>query len=171
MRRFRFEYGASPLHLIAVLAAFAVAGYGAIQLLNRLEPVGIISWFAGAIVAHDFLLLPLYSALGLVAYAIARAGLVHPPRVAALNHVRVPAVLSGLLFLVWFPLILGLNAPKFEEASGRTADGYLTRWLIITAALFALSGLVYAVRLWRAKWRPYAEPRPRGEAREPPPPT
>lgn len=158
MRRFRFEYGASPFHLVAVVAAFTLVGYGALQLLNRLDPKGIITWFGGAIVVHDFVFLPLYSAVGLLVYAIARLGLLEPPRVAALNHFRVPAVLSGVLFLVWFPLILGLSGPAFEAAAGRTTDGYLARWLIITGALFAVSGAIYALRLARARRRPSAEP-------------
>jgi len=32
-----------------------------------------------------------------------------------------------------------------EGVSGRTPDGALEAWLLITAALFAISGMVYAV--------------------------
>lgn len=155
MKRFRYEYGASPLHLVAVAIGFAIAGYGALRLIELLEPAAIVPWFFGAIVAHDLILLPLYSAVGLIAYAIARGGLAAPPRVAALNHVRVPAVLAALVFLVWFPLILALDEEAYAGATGQTTAGFLGRWLLITAALFAGSALLYVVRLSRARWRPY----------------
>ena len=54
-----------------------------------------VLWFAGAIVLHDLLLLPLYSALGVVAGRRARArGAAHAAcAIAALNHLRIPALL------------------------------------------------------------------------------
>ena len=35
---------------------------------------------------------------------------------------------------------------SFARVSGLTYDGYLARWLLITAALFAISGVAYLVR-------------------------
>ena len=65
MARFRRRYGASPLHLVAFLASFAVTGLAVKGWLD--EPAisirYILIWFVGAIIAHDLLLLPLYSAL------------------------------------------------------------------------------------------------------------
>jgi hypothetical protein len=151
MRRFRYEYGAGPLHLLVAIAGLAVAGYGLYRALELVPPVSFLAWFVGGIVGHDFILLPIYSGIGLAAWAIARLGLVDAPRVAALNHVRVPAAISGLIFVVWFPLILGLGGATFEGATGRTTDGYLERWLAITAGLFAVSAVLYAVRVWRAR--------------------
>jgi hypothetical protein len=60
--------------------------------------------------------------------------------------VRVPALLSGLLALVFFPLMLGLGDSTYHAASARHAHGYLSRWLAISGALFAISALAYAVR-------------------------
>ena len=53
-------YGASPLHLLALLASFALAGYAAAQLVPS-RPAGVAVWFAGAVVGHDLVLMPLYS--------------------------------------------------------------------------------------------------------------
>ena len=70
-------------------------------------------------------------------------------RIAALSHVRVPALLSGLALLVWFPLILGLDPEVFERAAGTSNDVFFERWLMLTAALFAGSALVLALRARR----------------------
>lgn len=180
MRRFRYEYGAGPLHLLSVLACFGVAGFVALRVLDGAvgAPLNFLIWFVAAIAAHDFVIFPLYSAVGALGL---RAAGVHralpaderrlvlgrgeegwsvgapdetraPSRVAAmgLNHVRVPALLSGLLFLVWFPLILGLSEEKYRLATGFGTEGYLGRWLLLSGALFGLSGLAFAVRLARA---------------------
>ena len=65
LKRFRALYGASPLHLLGALASFAiiavaVSGWFAEPAVSLKY---ILIWFAGAIVAHDLLLLPAYSAL------------------------------------------------------------------------------------------------------------
>ena len=50
-------------------------------------------------------------------------------------YVRVPALLSGLLFLVFFPEILGLGDQTFHTASGLHQDVYLARWLLTCGAV------------------------------------
>jgi hypothetical protein len=146
MRRF---YGAGPIHLLAGLASFALAGWALAQALDVLAtPGNFLLWLGGATVAHDFVLFPLYSLLGRGAVAAAAAE--HDRvRIAALNHVRVPALLSGLAFLVWFPLILGMDAEVFERISASSNDVYLERWLLLTGVLFGGSALAFAVRLRR----------------------
>ena len=52
------------------------------------------------------------------------------------NHIRAPALISGLLLLVYFPLILGPAGPEYLNATGHPLHGYLRNWLLITAALF-----------------------------------
>ena len=64
----------------------------------------------------------------------------------AINYVRVPALISGLLLLVFLPAIANKGEPSFNRVSGLTYDGYFARWLLITAALFAISGAAYLVR-------------------------
>ncbi len=66
-------------------------------------------------------------------------------------YVRVPAALSGLLFLVFFPEILKLGDSTFSTASGLHQNVFLARYLLTCGALFALSGVAYAVSLVRAR--------------------
>jgi len=54
-------YGANPLHLLALLAAFALAGYAVRAVVAAGQWRGFAAWFIVAIVAHDLLLFPLYS--------------------------------------------------------------------------------------------------------------
>ena len=54
-------YGANPLHLLALLAAFALAGYAVHAVMAAGEWAGFAAWFAVAIIGHDLLLFPLYS--------------------------------------------------------------------------------------------------------------
>jgi hypothetical protein len=140
---------AALLQLLVHAAAFAVAAYALAQIVRGGSVVNFIVWFAGAAVLHDLLLLPSYSLLDRLARAprrrLAREG------VAVINHVRAPALISGLLLLVYFPLILGLSEPNYFAATGQHLQGYLRSWLEITAALFASSALVYAIRVLRAR--------------------
>jgi len=54
-------YGANPLHLLALLAAFALAGYAVHAVIAAGQWTGFAVWFAVAIIGHDLLLFPLYS--------------------------------------------------------------------------------------------------------------
>ena len=157
MAGFARLYGGGPLHLLSALASFAVAGYAALRIRDLGAPGNVAVWFLGAIVAHDLVLLPLYSLVEATASRLARAkskaarvGAPPPPGVLLLNHVRVPAMLSSLLFLLFFPSILGRNE-GYMGASGLDTDVYLGRWLALTGALFVLSGLLYAVRHGRSR--------------------
>jgi hypothetical protein len=147
--RFRELYGAGPLHLAAALACFAVVAYALSTELGLTgRPERVLLWFGGAIAAHDFVLFPIYALLGVIATGV----LVPASRrtrlgIAALNHLRLPALLSGLLLLVWFPLIAGPAGRTFMRATGLTKDVYLDRWLLLTAALFGMSGIVFALRV------------------------
>jgi uncharacterized membrane protein len=147
--RFRERYGAGPLHLLAVVLTFAVAAYAlerALELTSN--PDRIVLWLGGSIVGHDLLLFPLYALLGVIA-----AGVLLPAdrrdrvRIAALNHLRLPALLSGLLLLVWYPLVAGPADRTFMRLTGLSKDVYLERWLLLSAALFAASAAVFALRL------------------------
>ncbi|MFX5464793.1 hypothetical protein ABTD44_20685, partial [Acinetobacter baumannii] len=66
----------------------------------------IITWFVALILAHDLVLVPLYSLIPrLLARTPARGP--GPARYhRARLHLRIPALLSALLLLVWSPLIL-----------------------------------------------------------------
>jgi hypothetical protein len=153
VRRFAYEYGSNPLHLLVALTSLLVAAWALLQAIGELGATSrFLIWFVGAILVHDFLFVPLYSALGLVAGGALLGGERRSRlRVAALNHLRVPAILSGLALLVWFPLILSTDDAGFESATGLTTDVYLGRWLALTAALFAGSALLLALRARRLK--------------------
>jgi hypothetical protein len=149
--RFRRVYGAGPLHLLSVIAGLAIATYAFLEVAERPSPLGFAVWFAGAIVAHDLIAFPLYSALGLLA---GRAGRALGGEWRAINYVRVPAIVSALLLVVWFPFVFGLSSAGYQAAAGRTTDDFAERWLLITAALFALSGVVWALRARLGARRP-----------------
>jgi hypothetical protein len=146
---FRREYGAGPVHLLAVLTSFAIAAYALWRVFDLVrEPSRVGLWLIGAIVAHDLILFPVYALLGAIA-----AGAIVPEarrsrlRIAALNHVRAPALLAGLLLLVWFPLIAAKAPRTFMRSAGQDVGVYLGRWLLVTAVLFAGSALLFAVRV------------------------
>ncbi len=153
MARFRSAYGDSPLHLLAVLASFLVAGYAFLRIVENPSALGTLVWFGGAAVAHDLIAFPLYSALNLVAHRTVEGpddAWEERRRVPLINHVRIPAFLAGLALLMFFPLILGLDASNYERDSGVSGDVFLTRWLGLCAALFLGSAVIYALRLRRA---------------------
>ncbi|MGI8511120.1 MAG: hypothetical protein ACR2NH_00640 [Solirubrobacteraceae bacterium] len=128
------------------MASFSLAAAALSKLLDAGTATrNVMLWLVGAIVLHDFVLFPLTALLDRVA---GRSP--HVRGVPAVNYLRVPALLSGLLFLVWFPLILGLSTARYRDASTLGTDVYLPRWLAITGALFVASALLYAVRLRRA---------------------
>ena len=138
----RARYGAGPLHLVLVLAAVALAGAAALQVAPDPLRLRYVAWFVGAVLLHDLVLFPLYALLDRSATAAVGPG--------AVNHLRVPALLSGLLLLVFAPVVLQRGEPAFEAASGLTQDAYLGRWLAITGLLFAGSALLYALRRRRS---------------------
>jgi hypothetical protein len=130
-------YGTSPLHLVAHVAVFALIGFAVVELTGVRPHLYVLGWFVGAIILHDAVLLPLYA--GLDRLGTAALG-------GAVNHVRLPLAISGLLALVYFPVILGKGSAAYERVSGLTYEGYAARWLGITGALFAASGVLYVLR-------------------------
>jgi len=160
--RFRTFYGAHPLHLLAVLAGFALLGYtvsvvGPAALWNpSVWWQSILVWFLGAVVLHDLVLFPLYAladrthttAVHTLRARIGRHD--RPPRVSAVNYLRIPVLASGLLLLVFFPGIIAQGASTYLAATGQTQAPFLGRWLLLTAIAFALSALAYTTHLARA---------------------
>ncbi|WP_329383245.1 hypothetical protein OG625_21030 [Streptomyces sp. NBC_01351] len=146
---FRRRYGASPLHLLLVLASFALAVYAGLRFLKG-DTLGVAVWFVGAALLHDLVLLPLYAVTDRAAQALFErtAGAGKPAPRASVNYVRVPAFVSGVLLLVWWPLVFR-QVGHFTASTALPADGFLARWLLITAGLFAASAVVLLVRTWR----------------------
>ncbi|PGH44664.1 hypothetical protein GA0070622_3480 [Micromonospora sediminicola] len=147
MAEFRRAYGAAPWHLLLLVGCFAVTGWIALRLAGEPTAGRMLLWFLGAVVAHDLVLFPAYAAVDRL---LGRVG--PTPR----NHVRVPALGSGLLFLVYLPGILGLGDGTYTAATGLAPRPLLGRWLAVTAVLFAASALLYALR--RSRHRPPAPP-------------
>jgi len=157
LKRFRALYGAGPLHLLALLASFAIAAAAVVGWFQRpRDVVNVLEWFAAAIVLHDLVLLPLYSLLDRIAFGglrkradqaerLALPGLVKPTA-----YLRIPSILSGLLLLVFLPVISGLGSQTELSASGIPESGYAARWLFATGVMFAVSGVAYAVAVARA---------------------
>jgi hypothetical protein len=131
----------SPFQILLLACSFALAGYAGVRLFAGDWP-GVALWLVGAALLHDLVLLPLYAVADrAVTRALGAVG-----RRERTMYVRVPAALSGLLLLVWFPLISGMVDRRYRLATGQSAHGYLGRWLLISAVLFAGSGLLLAVR-------------------------
>lgn len=148
LERFRYEYGAGPLHLLATLSSLALVGYAILRIFEIPSTGGILLWLFGAIVAHDLIALPLYSLLLLVAEETADA-VARPKRKALLllNHVRIPAAFSLLLLLISLPLVFQLDEPRYALTTGLDLDRYLGNWLLVSGVLFGVSGLLLALKL------------------------
>ncbi|MFF5175218.1 hypothetical protein ACFY3U_21630 [Micromonospora sp. NPDC000089] len=142
MAEFRRAYGAASWHLALLLGCFAVTGWIALRLAGEPTAGRMLLWFLGAVIAHDLILFPVYASVD----RALRAGAGRVGGRTALNHVRVPALASGLLFLVYLPTVLGLGDGTYAAATGLSPEPMLGRWLAVSAALFAASGLLYLAR-------------------------
>ena len=134
----RARYASSPLHLLAHLAALALAAWALLQALQLGGWERIVLWLAGAVVLQDVVLWPAYTTLD----RLARRG----KPAAWANYVRVPVGISLVLLLAFFPVICGKGERTYERVSGATWDGYAERWLLVSAALFLVAGALYLVR-------------------------
>ena len=168
LARYRDFYGSHPLHLLTMLAGFALLGY----IIATVKPVtlwnpqvwwqSIAVWFAAAIIAHDLVLYPMYALADRL--LAASAGRRRQPKVTALNYIRIPALASALTFLVFLPGIIEQGRPTYLAATGQTQEPFLGRWLLLTAALFGISAALYAVRLVRRSQGPRPRDRRTGES-------
>jgi hypothetical protein len=135
------------LTLLALLGCFALAGYAVLHV-----PIGalprVLLWFGAAIVVHDLVLFPAYALADRV--LAAAAGAARRRAVPLVNHVRTPALASALLLVLFLPGIIRQGAHSYQVATGQTQQPFLLRWLLLSAAMFALSAAVYAIRLHRA---------------------
>lgn len=127
--------------------AFAQAALSGNQIRDQKALLAL--WFLGALLLHDFLFYSMYTLLD---RAAARGqGLSDTDRSSWINFVRVPVpvLLTGLVFLVWFPLILGANAKTYRDASGLGTGHFFGRFLVFTTAVFLVSAALYCLRLLR----------------------
>ncbi len=160
LARFTAFYGSNPLHLMGTIAALALAGYvvsvlGPHALWNHgvwWQSIGV--WFVAAVIAHDLILFPLYAladrsltgALAAVRDRRAR-NQSRVSRVSPLNYLRVPTLATALSLLLFFPGIIQQGQSSYFAATGQNQQPFYGRWLLLVAALYGLSALIYAVRL------------------------
>ncbi len=154
MRAFRRLYGERPLHLLVLLACFVVSAYAASRLVGDPAALRIAAWFLGAAIAFDLLLAPGMALADRVLLALPGARRPRTPRaVSPVNFLRVPVALSGLLLLVYAPVILQRSEEPYGAASGLDQEPYLERWVAITAVIFTVAALAYALAVLRARRR------------------
>jgi hypothetical protein len=171
LRAWRRFYGENPLHLLAMLGCFALVGYVVSFVYEDPGVTALLIWFVGAVIAHDLVLYPLYALADqpvvFARWARRRGPDRRPPLVPAINHVRAPVLGSLVLGLIYLPTITRHGEDALRFTSELNAAGIYRHWLLITAALFLGSAVVYAVRLGRAVRR--GVPPPRDAVTEPVP--
>jgi hypothetical protein len=132
----RRAYGASTWHLLAHLALFGVIAYVLVQMAGQRGWLNFVVWLTAGALLHDTVLLPAYAAVDAM---LRRA---FGP---AVNRVRVPLAISGLLALMFFPLILATGDANFVRAAGHHAGvGFAHAWLLISLGLLCGSALTAA---------------------------
>jgi uncharacterized membrane protein len=143
------------MRVLAHLILLPIAGWALITVLDFRAADNVVVWLVAAVILHDLILLPAYSGLDRLARFAAGE---------AINYIRVPAGLSLLMLLVFWSTIRGKGDGNFHYTSGLHYDGYGQRWLLVSAALFAVSGALYLAR--RAGSRPRSgRPRPTARGR------
>lgn len=143
------RYGASPWHLLALLGCFALTGYAATRLLGDTSTLlRIVLWFVGAAAVWDLVLGPALALADRGARTLLRRAQVRG--VPVLNYVRFPTLLSLLCLVTFAPLVLQRSEPRYLAKTGLMQDPYLDRWAAVSAGLFALSAVAYAVAVARA---------------------
>ena len=135
----------SPLQILLLACSFALAGYAGVRLLAG-DWFGVVLWFVGVALLHDLVLVPLYAG---VDRALTR-GLDAVGHREWTRYVRFPAAFSCLLLLMWFPLITGQVSELYRSDTGLSGDGFLARWLLVTAVLFGGSAVLLVLRSRRS---------------------
>jgi hypothetical protein len=149
---FRRRYGANATHLAAHLAGFAIAALAFDRIFSSGDVKQLCLWYLGFVIAHDLIFVPAYTGLDrLFRATIARLPLPRRTSVPVLNYVRTPALISGLLLIIYLPLISRRSDGEYFALSGHHLTHYLRNWLLITATLFVGSGLIYALRVARRR--------------------
>jgi hypothetical protein len=150
----RRHYGAGPIHLAGLAACFAIAAYALAKVLHEDGWKKILALFALCIVLHDLVIWPVYGLADRMALRIQnrRRGR-RPPLVPWINYVRVPTVISGLLLVMFFPLILRVSNPAYQAATGLDENIYVFNWLAVTGILYLGSAVAYLVRLRMVRTR------------------
>ncbi|MBP0458290.1 hypothetical protein JFN87_12365 [Streptomyces bomunensis] len=147
--------------MLILIVSFAVCGYAAVRWLSD-DWLSIAVWFVGAAVLHDLVLVPLYAGTDWILHRVGggRGRTADDPPRTAVNHIRVPAFVSLLLLLVYWPLVFR-NSPHYSVSTHLSDAVFLRRWLLITAVLFGASAVWYAVGRYRTRPRERTTPKER----------
>lgn len=149
---FRRRYGAGPLHLLAHLVGFAIVAVALDRIFSNGDVKVLLMWYVGLTIAHDLIFVPTYTGLDrLFRATVARLPLRTRSGPPVINHVRAPVLISALLLIIYFPLISGSAEAWYFDLTGHDLTNYLRNWLLITAALFLGSGVIYAARVVRRR--------------------
>jgi hypothetical protein len=161
MSKVRRVHDRQLLHVLAIVVSFAIVAAGVAGWFQAgSDPRGIILWALGSAIAFEWILLPLAWLLDWVAlgrpWTVGFADDRRAPDQAQTDrapgnraYVRVPALLSALLLIAFAPLIFRADTPTFVATTGIAPPDYLARWLLATAAMFAVSAAAYALSLRR----------------------
>ena len=149
-------YGAGLVHLVALLVSLVVSAEAIVHWFDLPGPdsVRVLTWFAGAIVLHDLVLLPLYTLLDAVGRRLTSRAAPAPAslrRSPGWVYVRVPLLMCAILGVAFFPEIARLGSATYHVASGSTQDRYLGRYVITCAVLLGGSALAYALSRVRGR--------------------
>ncbi|WP_043575110.1 hypothetical protein [Actinopolyspora erythraea] len=150
LRRFSTVYGASPSQLLVVSGAFALTAYAVLLLVPNPSATRMLVWFLAAVVLHDLVLFPVYAAADRL-LRLGTGALRRGEDPGPVNYVRLPVLGSGLLLLVFLPGIIRQGEFTYHAATGQTQQPFLGRWLLLTAVMFAVSGLCYLIRTLRGR--------------------
>jgi hypothetical protein len=152
---FRRRYGASAGHLTAHLVGFGIVAFALDRIFSGGDVKELLVWYLGFAIAHDLVFVPAYAGLDrLFRATLAQLPLSTRSGVPVINHVRVPVVISGLLLMIYFPLITRRSDAVYFAMSGHhLTTHYLRNWILITALLTVGSGLIYVARVARARVR------------------
>jgi hypothetical protein len=140
----------------AIGAAFVAFGFGGLLAhAADTHPAGWLAWFAGAVVVHDFLFVPVVLTLAALATRL-------PVRYR--TPVQVAGVIGGTITIVSLPLVLGFgksagNPSQLPLSYGRNL---LLVWAAIVAVTCAVSCAGIARRGRSARARSRAAARGRG---------
>lgn len=144
----RRRLGGGPLYFVGH-AVFFVVAYLAVR--NTLQFAtshtwNWVAWFVGAALLHDLVFLPFY------AFPDGIVSLQEHPwrRVRLVNHLRVPAVVSGVMLLAFAPSIFAKGEAAYTRTSGDVPPDFLGRWALITVGLFGVSAVLYGLRWVKA---------------------
>lgn len=146
---FRRLYGASLLHLLAHLASFGIVAVALDRIFSGGDATELLAWYLGIAIAHDFVFVPAYTGLDrLFRATVTRLPLPNRTGIPLINHVRVPLLISGLLLIIYFPLITRRSEGVYFALSGHhLGSHYLHNWLLITLALLVCSAAIYLIRV------------------------